>query len=65
MPRKMASHCDWSVGRCARLRKIPLEVPPRKKAAGIGFATPARDDERLAACKTRNGGCKRYRDAIT
>ena len=68
MPRKMASHCDWSVGRWSRLRNIPLEVPPRKKVAGMGFATAAREEERLAARKTLgtgNGGCKRYRNAIT
>ena len=65
MPRKMVSHCDWSVGRWARLRKIPLEVPPRKNVAGMGFATPARDEEHLVARKTGNGGRKRYRDAIT
>jgi hypothetical protein len=30
------------------LRNIPLEVPPRRKEAGIGLSTPARDEENLA-----------------
>ena len=37
MPRKMRSHWDWSAGRLERLRKIPFEVPPRRKVAGRGL----------------------------
>jgi hypothetical protein len=49
------------------LRKIPLEVPPRRKEAGSGLATPERDEERLADRKrlvTENRERFRHSDAI-
>lgn len=49
--------------------KIPLEVPPRRKEAGIGLATtPERDDAHLADRKrlvAENGARIRHSDAIT
>jgi hypothetical protein len=68
MPRNIASHWDWSGGRCAWLIKIPLEVPPRRKEAGIGLATPERVEEHLADRKrlvAENGARIRHSDAIT
>jgi hypothetical protein len=50
------------------LMKIPLEVPPRRKEAGIGLATPERDEEHLADRKrlvADNGARIRHSDAIT
>lgn len=48
--------------------KIPLEVPPRRKEAGIGLAIPERDEEHLADRKrlvAENGARIRHSDAIT
>ena len=54
------------------MRNIPLEVPPRRKEAGIGLATPERDEEHLIdASRSRKtlvaerGARIRHSDAIT
>ena len=66
MPRNMASHWDRSDGRWAWLIKTPLEVPPRRKEAGIGLATPERDEEHLANRKRLVAEPRiRHSDAIT
>ncbi len=50
------------------MRNIPLEVPPRRKDAGIGLAVPVRDEELLADRKillAENGVRRRRSDVIT
>jgi len=47
---------------------MPLEVPPRRKVAGIGLATPVSDEEHLAdrkALVAENAVRGRRSDAIT
>ena len=47
---------------------MPLEGPPRRKVAGIGLATPVRDEEHLAGRKVwvaEDAVRMRRRDAIT
>ena len=50
------------------MRNIPLEVPPRRKDAGIGLTVTVRDEELLADRKillAENGVHRRRSDVIT
>jgi hypothetical protein len=46
IPRKMGFQSAFEGGRCARLRNIPFDVPPRRNVAGMGFVClRAEEDE--------------------
>ena len=52
MPWKIGVHSDGSSGRSERLRKMPFDVPPRRKVAGRGLAV---DIARRATCSMAFG----------
>ena len=45
IPKNIGIQSDLDEGRCACLRKMPLDVPPRRKLAGMGFGWWRVEDE--------------------
>jgi hypothetical protein len=70
IPRKTRSHWVRSSGRTERLRKIPLDVPPRRKVAGRGLRVVTEDialpmsDREITAREVIGKRCNRHEDGL-